>query len=209
MNDVERVFRHLVDVLSAREPGLLQEPLEVADLYQNIIPYRAHRAALRFDTNQDYEMALLRLLAGEHGLAEMEPGEAREQLAQEIRSANPNPGKFREHGGARVRLNFSAVREALAAHEAYAPPAVAPQRERWQDPRKQLAGPAARPSAQRSPLPAASHCPQCEGALPAGRPVVFCPFCGGNVNVRGCPQCGSELEASWRHCVTCGYRVSG
>ncbi|MBI4420115.1 MAG: zinc ribbon domain-containing protein [Gemmatimonadetes bacterium] len=229
MNDVERVFRHLVEVISAREPALLQAPIEVADLYQNIIPYRAHRAALRFDTNQDYEMAVLRLLAGERGLVEMESGDVHERLVEELRAPNPNPGKFREYGGARVTLNFRAVQDVLAAHDAYAPPArahVEPENRSRRHPQRHIpfeAGGDARlaaPGASRlepdveqpapgSAIPAPSNCPHCDAGLPPGRPVVFCPFCGGKVHVRACPQCGTELETGWRHCITCGYRAGG
>ena len=203
MNDVERVFRRLVDVLSAREPGLLQEPLEVADLYQNIIPYRAHRAALRFDTNQDYEMALLRLLSGEQGLIEVEPPAVAEALAAEARSINPHPGAFRNFSEARVRLSLRAVREILDARNAFAPPdATAVARP------EAAAAPAPRelPFALEPAAPAPTSCPQCSRHLPTGRAVTFCPHCGGSVKVRDCPQCGTQLELEWRHCVACGHR---
>ena len=210
-DDVARMFQHLVAVLAERHPELLQEPIELPDLYEKIIPYRGHRVALRFDTNEDYEMALLRMLAGEHGYIEIEPAEVRDALAQEANSPNPNPGAFRAYPGARARLNFRAVKEVLEARPAYAPPlradgpAVLPGREGGQPGRQRQQMPFE--FDPDTPLNAPTHCPQCRGTLPAGRAVTFCPHCGGNVNVRDCPQCGTQLELDWRHCVTCGYRV--
>ncbi|HEU4566282.1 MAG TPA: zinc ribbon domain-containing protein [Gemmatimonadaceae bacterium] len=47
-------------------------------------------------------------------------------------------------------------------------------------------------------------CPYCSGALPNGRPVVFCPHCGQNLTIQRCPACGTELEMGWKFCITCG-----
>jgi hypothetical protein len=56
------------------------------------------------------------------------------------------------------------------------------------------------------------HLPQCGLCgrdLPTGRVVNFCPHCGGSQGLARCPACRSELEAGWRHCVSCGATVSG
>src|SRR6185369_15370488 len=89
-----------------------------------IIPYRVHRTALRFDSNQDYEMALLRLLAGENGYIEVEPADVAAALVREARSVHPNPGAFRAFGQARAKLSFRAVRQVLESRAAYAPPEI-------------------------------------------------------------------------------------
>ena len=64
MDALDRTFRHLVHTIRARYPAYLTEPFEVAELYQNILPYRHHRRELGLDTNQDYEQVLLQLLSG-------------------------------------------------------------------------------------------------------------------------------------------------
>lgn len=125
MDDLDRLFRHLVYLLADQDPERLHAPFEVAELYQRMLPYRQHRSALRFDTYQDYEMALLRLLSGDRGYATVEPVEVQEALRQEAEAINPDTGAFREYAAARVRLNAAAVRTALDARGAYAPAAPA------------------------------------------------------------------------------------
>ena len=51
---------------------------------------------------------------------------------------------------------------------------------------------------------AGKACVYCGEQLPSGRVVKFCPFCGRDLRMIECPSCGSELEAGWRYCVTCG-----
>jgi hypothetical protein len=204
-DDVERLFERLVEVLAGHAPHLLDDTISVSDLYERIVPYRTHRSSLGFDTNQDYEMALLRLLAGEHGLAELEQEDARQALGMEARSVNPNPGAFRAYGAARVRLNPAAADAIRLRREAFAPPLDA------QDPAAQpVTGPTRQlpfELDQANPALAGNACPHCDQSLPQGRVVAFCPFCGGNVTTRACPQCGTALETAWRHCITCGHRV--
>lgn len=122
MDDAQRIFTLLVEVLSESEPGRLRSPLEVAEIYQTLLPYRQYRSRLGFDTNQDYEMALLRLLAGEGGFASVDPAEVQQALAEEARAINPNPGAFRDYAAARVFLNTEAVENAVTSTDAYAPP---------------------------------------------------------------------------------------
>jgi hypothetical protein len=64
-----------------------------------------------------------------------------------------------------------------------------------------------RPSRPITVSPGGEECPHCKGALPAGRPINFCPHCGQDLTMRHCPACGSELEHEWKFCVTCGRAV--
>jgi hypothetical protein len=43
--------------------------------------------------------------------------------------------------------------------------------------------------------------------MPAGRTVVFCPWCGGRLIPFTCARCQTELDSEWRHCITCGAPV--
>jgi hypothetical protein len=213
-DDVDRLFRHLVHTLADRRPAQLHSPFQVSELYQDILPYRLFRSQLRFDTNEDYEMAVLRLLAGAKGYAALEPPEAQQVLTLEAEAVNPFPGAFRDYAAARVTLSPAAVRTVLAARSSYAP-AQAPLEEA-----RPAASPPAAPveegppaeSSEVRPLPytldAVPHesaaCPHCARALPSHRAVVYCPYCGKHVEARRCAACDTELEAGWVYCITCG-----
>lgn len=223
-DDVARLFRGLVEVLARHDPTRLRAGFEVAELYQQILPYRKYRNQLDFATNQDYEGAVLGLLAGLGGYAAMEPVEAQETLAAEAASPNPDPTLFHEFAGARVRLNAARVDQILAGEASYAPPKPPPPPAPMPPP--PIATPAPQPPAPRGPVfelapepepepaparppsgrsPGGPVCAACAAALPADRPVVFCPFCGTAVGAGGCARCGDELLAEWQFCPRCGY----
>lgn len=228
-DEVARLFRGLVDVLATHHPARLRQGFGVAELYQQLLPYRSYRDRLGFTTNQDYEGAVLGLLAGLGGYATVEPAEAQEVLAAEAESPNPDPTLFREFAGARVRLNPVQVDRVLAGNTSYAPPEPAAPQE---------AGPKEthlEPEAPRAPEPPVSkgvppeprgpvfelaptpppppapeitsrRCPACDEALPGDRPVVFCPFCGESVGSAACARCGDDLAPRWQFCPRCGHR---
>ena len=227
IDEVERLFRHLIDVLSQSDPDRLKQPIQISEIYQSILPYRHHRSALGFDTGEDYEMAVLRFLAGDGGFASLDPPEVQDALAEEVRSINPNPGAFREYAAARIYLNADAVRTVTEAQEAYAPHGDAEDDQHAQqelsyevrspfapDPDALDLTTAKMPAVEDEPdittpladgIPfAGKACAYCGEQLPSGRVVKFCPFCGRDIRTIECPSCGSELEAGWRYCLTCG-----
>ncbi len=211
MDDVERLFRHLVHRLAADDAERLRTPIEVSELYQSIVPYRSHKHELRFDAIEDYDMAILRLLAGEHGYVSVEPIEVREALALESEAVNPNPGAFRDFAAATVVLNPGAVRSVLEGRAAYAPPVAPPA-----PPAPAAGGAGGAGGAAVEPVfeaveesEPAGTCVHCDAKLPATRTAVFCPFCGRELQALHCTRCGDPLEPGWRFCLTCGHRAQG
>src|SRR5438445_545156 len=79
-DDLDRLFERLVSVLADDAPGRLAVPFPAAEVYERLVPYRSNRSILRVATHQDYEMAVLRLLAGERGYASLEPAEVQDAL---------------------------------------------------------------------------------------------------------------------------------
>lgn len=77
--------------------------------------------------------------------------------------------------------------------------------------------PKERPAASVASLPQPDHsteepvtmteCPHCHHAMPPGREVVFCPWCGKRLIPFTCSRCQTELDSDWRHCITCGAPV--
>lgn len=204
MTDLERFFRQIVVNLAAIDPALLRRPLPLAHLRNSIVPYRANRRALQLESSEDYELALMRLCAGEGGFARTDPEEAQAEFDSELSSPNPDLTIVQRHEKAVVSLNPEAVAKAMAAESnlAFAPrepvPKPAPEP---RVPRKS----ASDPKEGESSVP---HCSRCGGTLPVGRVVNFCPQCGQNLARVKCPQCNTELEVGWKHCVSCGTPVS-
>jgi len=113
-NDLLRRFhRALVREIQASNPEHLSAPFSVAEIYQNLVPYRTHRDEIGVEMNADYEHALLRLLAGENDFLTIESRTARQEIREELESPNPNTGLYRDFAAADVRLNPEKIDEAL------------------------------------------------------------------------------------------------
>jgi hypothetical protein len=103
MDELDRMYRRLVQNLRAGFPDLLSRPFEVSELYTTLVPYRHNRRELGLDTNQDYELALLRLLSGERGYLIGDPL-MQTDLQNELQSSNPDLSKFRAYSTTMVSL---------------------------------------------------------------------------------------------------------
>jgi hypothetical protein len=190
IDTVDRMFRVLVRTIRTKHPAYLTESFSVADLQQQILPYRHFRRDLGLESNQEYELALLQLLSGARGFVEVDE-RIRAELSRELESSSPQPGRVREFGEARVWLN----QEAAAAVSTAGTPVSSP----------------VQPSPPEPAHSASSaRCRFCGGELPkvGGREVNFCPHCGQNLRVRHCPACGAETEEGWKFCVSCGKGLS-
>ena len=234
MDDVERMYRHLVRTIRSTSPHLLTQPFQVADLYATILPYRLHRRDLGLETNQDYEMAMLELLSGARGYLIVE-NRMREVLGASLKSSNPDPQLIREFASSRVSLSPDGLRQydpdALAAASAGAPtaPGGVPAADVERVPARSAAtgAPAAAASVP-PPAPAvaasAPTAPRSGAASPsapstatrrASRPVTIaaagetCPHCKGELPagrpINFCPHCGQDLTV--QHCPACGSEL--
>jgi len=115
MDILDRLHDALIRALREDGRDPYGRPVTVAEVYQDLVPYRLIRSDLAFEMNADYEHTVLRLLAGERNLAELEPAEARSELAEELESPNPNVGLFRKFAGCDVRLRRGAHPEGQGA----------------------------------------------------------------------------------------------
>lgn len=201
MTDLQRFFRQLVRNLAATDPARLHRPLPLTDIRDSIVPYRANRRALQLESSEDYELVLMQLCAGEAGLAKTEPEDVRALFVAELRNANPDLGILHLHENAVVSLAAEPLAEALDAKPelAFAPPGHVPELPSFESLESEVAP---EPHGENT-----SHCRHCEGELPTGRLVNFCPHCGGHHVLARCRGCESEIEAGWRHCVNCGAPV--
>ncbi len=237
MEEVEKLFRHLVRVLSEGERDRSREPIEIAEIYQTILPYRRFRGVLQIESNQDYEMILLRLLSGEGGLASVDPVEAQDALSEEANAVNPNPGAFRDYAAAKVYLNINAIQSYTDDSDPYAPPSpvqeraepISPEPSSSFEPPVQNATPEINPSPTAQPYAAPETQQQPFATKQPPRPVTlpFVPeppatvspppglergpvFTGGEVRTSTCPSCdrGLPTRRKIKFCPYCGKDVS-
>lgn len=202
MTDLERLVRQLVDNLSALDPARLRQPVTLADIRDTIVPYRASRRALKLESSEDYELALMRLCAGEGGFARTESEEIAKEFAGELASPNPDLTLIQRREKAVLRLDARALTQVTNdPHQAFVP--RAPVDRRKEKPR------APKKAVQDAKQPEPSRCARCRGDLPVGRVVNFCPQCGYDLRRGYCPQCNAALEPEWKHCVSCGTTLSG
>jgi hypothetical protein len=204
MTDLERLVRQLVANLGASDPARIRRPLPLADIRNVILPYRANRRALQLETSEDYEVALMRLCAGEGGFARTDPYEAQVEFAAELESSNPDLTLVQRQEKALIYLDANAIARVTEHNPelAFAPPEPVPDRRRT--PRK--GSPAREKPANENKVDnGGTRCGRCQGELPTGRVVNFCPQCGQDLRRRHCPQCNTELDPEWMHCVSCGH----
>jgi hypothetical protein len=230
MDPVASLHRALVDSLIERRPDALNKPVTVAEIYQDLIPYKSVRAPLGFALNADYEHALLQLLAGTDGFARIEPPEAREALGKELKSVNPDVGLFRDYAACDV---FVTMPDELDQTHPYVMEAAPPPLPIIPEPAPKLssesweavvngasradAGDAFRaftpkPAAPAPPpvkadAKAATGCLACGKPLPSGKTVVFCPYCGADQTRLSCKQCSEPVEKDWKFCIACGAKT--
>lgn len=211
MTDLERFFRQIVRNLAAADPARLHRPLPLADIRGTIVPYRGNRRALQLETSEDYELVLMRLCAGEGGFARTEPEEIRAAFAAEIRSPNPDLTIVERHENAVVSLEAKPLALALdpAPELAFAPPDNLFQGDRDEEPVAPLLDLPSFEPLETVPEtnPVGGRCAHCGDVLPSGRTVNFCPHCGQPQALTHCPECGTDVEPGWRHCVNCGATV--
>ena len=106
---LQRFLEALVQQITATRPEYLTGPFTVAEIYQDLVPYRSHRDLIGVEMNGDYEDALARLLSGEGDYLLLDSEVARRELQEELAGPNPNTALFREFAAVDVRLHPSQV----------------------------------------------------------------------------------------------------
>jgi hypothetical protein len=160
MDNLDRMYRHLVRVIRSRFPQHLAQPFTVADLNQTILPYRLHRRELGLDTNDDYEITLTELVSGSRDYLIVDD-QLRDMLGAALAEVNPDPSAFKQFAQAVVALSPSALRSLdIGLDESAAPPPASP------TPAEPHAAPA--PSAPRTAAP--SERPKQRPAAPPAAP---------------------------------------
>lgn len=106
---LDRFLEALVERITVTRPEYLTGPFTVAEIYQDLVPYRSHRNLIGVEMSGDYEDALARMLSGEGDYLLLDSEAAQRELQVELSSPNPNTALFREFAAVDVRLHPSRV----------------------------------------------------------------------------------------------------
>jgi hypothetical protein len=228
MDELTRFARRLVEQLTASKEGV-NRAVPIGLIREKILPYRTHRRALMLESVEDYETVLLRLVAGERGFVRTQPAGAAKRCQDELAGANPDLGVLDQLADSTIQITSLAAAQIVgdddggevSPSEAPVIASEAKQSRRTAEiasvaprPREESRPRAATPSADSPVLPSDARqpgregeCRHCHHVVPAGRTVVFCPWCGGRLIPFTCARCQTELDSEWRHCITCGAPV--
>jgi len=234
MDDLDRIFHRLVSNIRHRHSEYLTMPFTVQELYETLIPYRHHRRELGIETNQDYEIAMTRLLSGERDYLLTDQA-MRDKLKSEIDSRDMDPGAFREFAASKVSLAPEGLRRIRALTAAGTEPGstvsgtpssatpIPPPREASSEASSGNGSPSTDRPAQTPGITATfpvSAPPPSPGERSRPAPDVLssmmnapvpegCRFCGGTLPegraVIYCPHCGNNLSIS--RCPACGSEL--
>jgi hypothetical protein len=216
MDDLDRLYLELVEILRGEQPGALGQSVRVLDLHEQLIPYRRVRNRVGFASNDDYEIALTRLLSGERGYLEADR-DMQQELTAGLAETLPDARRYLAFSETRVML--SAGKIPPPGDTRYAPPELQQiggreeQDEGRAEPGSVEDAEAEQPEAVATPnreaavderrdLPAA--CPRCNGGVPDA--ATYCPYCGCRLLPDNCRVCGAELDSTWWFCARCGSR---
>jgi hypothetical protein len=213
MDELDRMFRRLVHNARAGFPDLLTRSFEVSALYQTLIPYRLNRAELGIDSAEEYEITLMRLLAGTRGLLSGDP-DMQAALQAELESPNPDLSVFRAWATASVSINTAAVRSL----DSQSPPAVRHPSPPASTRQAEMAGRATLEVPASALSPVSSHTARAGGSRtasqvatpPSSQPAPAPPAAPAHVHGIGCRYCGGELPdgRDAHFCPHCGQNLS-
>jgi hypothetical protein len=201
---LDRLHARLQQALASRGGDMLA-PFTIAELYQQLIPYRAVRGELKLLELAPYEHALLRLLAGERGYVTIAQQGVVEELRRELQQRNPILGIYRDYAEITVFLSDTPEEAGDGTWPGedlfVAPPLVpSPSSVAPPDPPRQTLITAAPEAARAKP-----SCTSCRELLPAVEGLRFCPGCGADQKALACPGCAARVLPGWSFCVLCGH----
>lgn len=106
MRDLERFAAVVARCVAAARPSALYQPLQVDELRFQIAPYRVVRGDLGLASIEEYELLLLKLLAGVDGLAAVRPLEVGELCRVELDALVADLSVLDRIGGAQILVNW-------------------------------------------------------------------------------------------------------
>jgi RNA polymerase subunit RPABC4/transcription elongation factor Spt4 len=231
MDDLDRLYFELVEILRRERPQALSEPFTVLELHDSLIPYRRVRDPAGLRSNDDYEAALSRFIAGERGYL-LSDGNMQEEVLAGLDGTLPDIRRYRAFPDIRVWLNSEVIPP--PGDIRYAPPELREQSE-WSAPAAGATHEAPEPAedviAEEAGVSESGHEepaweeqeveidaqgefsagpeavpepePHAEGTVLEPHPLVEPPTA-----LETCPQCDAALPEDASFCPFCGFRLS-
>ena len=111
---LDNIFNRLVRTLLAGGPDQLSAAFTVSEIVHALVPYRTYRSELGVQTIQDYEHAVLELLAGERGFLVVD-SDTVSAIRKELTSPDPDTAIL--HRMQHVEARLGAVRMPILVDE--------------------------------------------------------------------------------------------
>jgi len=225
MDNLDRMYRHLVRTVRNRFPQYLTQPFDVAELQQTILPYRLHRRELGLETNEDYEITLTELLSGARDYLVVDE-RMRDELKADLKSPNPDPSAYRKFSAAMVSLSPTGLRSLEAGPDDPSTPLrtmVVPTIEETRPQASERAPAQAESAAPPPPAPSRAEArpatspsrPSVPSTTPAGARAITpqagerCRSCNEALPpgrpITFCPHCGQNVTTI--NCPACGSEL--
>jgi hypothetical protein len=217
---VDLLFRRLV--LAANAADALARPIDVGELIETFVPYRAARRDGQLETNDDYLHAMMQLVAGDKDYLFVDEL-MQDDLRNELKSSNPDLGLIRLYLNTKVRISTTAAQKVMAGDTAIdlRPPTPVG------TPAVPVAAVAAKAPAAPVETPVVAKAPEAATARRTGSavptspvattsrstpslpmaPVSTAPVVTAPATAHNCPYCAQELpgDRAVRFCPGCGF----
>lgn len=191
MDDLDRLAFRIARTVRNQYPHLLDRGFTLHDLEDRLAPFQDTRRELASGGRDSYEVSILRLLAGERGYLSSD-SELKQASERALAMPSPTVALVRQWAGGTLSLKSDAMDKVIAGEECCGHDETGVDI-----------------SICENDGGVNHRCHYCGSSLPHGRQITFCPCCGLNLTLRQCPACSTELELSWRFCVTCGRQSDG
>jgi hypothetical protein len=212
LDDLDRLAFRLSRIVRTQYPQLLTQGFTLADLEERLLPYREVRREMAHSGPDAFESSVLRLVSGERGYVVTE-GSLQAACQKALLMPSPSLSLIRSWSTTQLRLGASQATPSSSDSVPSDGQRLRPGTASSPSEGGATAAPSPSPSSDELfPMPsgtttvAVACCRYCDNRLPTQRTVTFCPHCGMDLTKKQCPACSTELEAAWKHCVTCGRK---
>lgn len=214
MDDLDRLYVELVESLRRQQPSALTRSLTVFELHEQLVPYRRVRNSIGFSSNDEYEVALSRLLSGERGYL-LGDGEMQGNVQAGLEEVLPDIRRYQSFPEHRVSLNPVGIPP--PGDIRYAPPELR-ERADWATDAVDIRELAPDPDVEPANLEGATAGSESPAASPV--PDAIDASVGGGVahspdaaempreTLELCHTCGVEVPDSASYCPFCGSPVT-